>query len=517
MPVSPLSDDEGVLSVTVTCNDEPLDAAVALVSVAVRQVANQLPTARLVVADGNMPEGTWPLADGKAFEPGARLRISAGHGGQAQPLFDGVVARLGLQLLGDNTRQLQVDCVHAAVVMCSERRSRVHANQTDGELMRGLIRAHGLQAEVDTTAPRHAALAQHGCSDWDFLVARAAANGLQVLAEDGRVRVQAPDPQAQAALIVTWGTDLMDFQAEAAPVPRGRLRFPGHAAARVGATIALAGLGRHFKQQQLIQAVSHTLADGVWETEVEFGPAPLAAADTAAAAAPAGALPAPTGLQLGHVTQVGPDPAGELGLQVRLPQWQAPQDTLWARLAQPQASAGFGTVFVPQVGDEVVIGFVAGDAARPVVLGSLYGSTRQAPEAASPAHGAVALTTRNGLRLVLDDPQRRISLSTPAGRQVLLDDGADALQLKDRHDNAVTLDSHGITLETPKNLALKAGGTLTLEATGALTLRSQADVQCSGLNLCCEAQVAFRGTGGAMAELSAAGETVVKGAMVLIN
>jgi hypothetical protein len=52
---------------------------------------------------------------------------------------------------------------------------------------------------------------------------------------------------------------------------------------------------------------------------------------------------------------------------------------------------------------------------------------------------------------------------------------------------------------------------------GAITLDSKADVKASGMNVQCEAKVGFTGKGNATAELSASGQTTVKGAMVMIN
>ena len=55
------------------------------------------------------------------------------------------------------------------------------------------------------------------------------------------------------------------------------------------------------------------------------------------------------------------------------------------------------------------------------------------------------------------------------------------------------------------------------ESVGAISLTSQADVQAKGLNVTCQGQVAFTGKGAASAELSASGQTTVRGAMVMIN
>ena len=50
-----------------------------------------------------------------------------------------------------------------------------------------------------------------------------------------------------------------------------------------------------------------------------------------------------------------------------------------------------------------------------------------------------------------------------------------------------------------------------------LSLNSKADVTVEGLNVTCEARVGIVAKGAATAELSATGQTTVKGAMVLIN
>ena len=50
-----------------------------------------------------------------------------------------------------------------------------------------------------------------------------------------------------------------------------------------------------------------------------------------------------------------------------------------------------------------------------------------------------------------------------------------------------------------------------------MTITSKADVKIDGLNVNCEAKVGLVAKGAASAELSASGQTTVKGAMVMIN
>jgi phage protein D/phage gp45-like len=540
MPHSPLLDSEGALYVNVQSNGQAIDGRFGVRSVHVRRAVGGVPSARLVIDEVPAPDlggADWPAADAVDFQPGARITIAAAYGdGNARTLFDGIVARLGLQISGENDRRLVVDCRHPATALAAERRSVLHAGQGDSAVMRGLLQAHGLVAEVDEVTEvgdeggAGDALTQYHCTDWDFLLARARAHGLLVIADDDKVRVQAPQTSAGAVLKVEHGIDLIDFQAEVdarsalqtqaglAPM-RGRLRFQGSAEARAGAIIEVAGVGKRCNGKVFVAAVEHELADGNWLTTTEFGLPPdwqpRGRVDAVAPAA-TGRLP---GLQIGTVTRVG-DPDGQGRVQLRLPALQGEANTLWARPMQFHASNGFGAFFMPEVGDEVVVAFFHHDPSQPVVLGSLYSSSRPpafALDTPDPANDIKALVTRCRHRLEFDEKNRSITLTTPANNQLVLSDEGHMVALRDTSGNRIELGPAGISIDTPKDLTITAKGAVRIEAGGALSLATQADLRCSGLNVSCEAKVGFSGKGAASAELSAAGQTVVKGGMVLIN
>jgi hypothetical protein len=81
----------------------------------------------------------------------------------------------------------------------------------------------------------------------------------------------------------------------------------------------------------------------------------------------------------------------------------------------------------------------------------------------------------------------------------------------------VTLTQSGISLESTTDIQIQAKGNVTIDAIGKIDITSKANLNVSGLNINNEADAAFVAKGGASAELSAAGQTVVKGAMVMIN
>jgi len=72
-------------------------------------------------------------------------------------------------------------------------------------------------------------------------------------------------------------------------------------------------------------------------------------------------------------------------------------------------------------------------------------------------------------------------------------------------------------LDSPSDISITAKGKITIDAIGAIDLSSKADVSVKGMNVNHEASVGFVAKGNATAELSASGQTTVKGAMVMIN
>ena len=54
------------------------------------------------------------------------------------------------------------------------------------------------------------------------------------------------------------------------------------------------------------------------------------------------------------------------------PQFKFGEQTVWVRVSDSWAGMGYGSQFLPRVGDEVVVSFIDGDPDRPVITGRLY-------------------------------------------------------------------------------------------------------------------------------------------------
>jgi Rhs element Vgr protein len=300
---------------------------------------------------------------------------------------------------------------------------------------------------------------------------------------------------------------------------RGRMKFQGSAKATPGSLIELDGVGAHFNGNVFVSSVSHQITAGNWISEVSFGMSPDWFAEQRDLVAPpaSGWLPGVEGLQIGVVMKLDEDPDEQSRVQVKVPVLQAQQEGVWARLANFHASNGIGAFFVPEIGDEVILGYLNNDPSNPVVLGSLYGPKNKPPYELSAENNTKAIVTRSELKIEFDEDKKITTIVTPGNNTIVLSDDEKSILLQDQNDNKVELSPDGIVLDSPKDISITAQGKITIEAMDAIDVSAQADVSVKGLNVNHEANVGFVAKGNASAELSASGQTTVKGAMVMIN
>ncbi len=300
---------------------------------------------------------------------------------------------------------------------------------------------------------------------------------------------------------------------------RGSMKFQGSARARAGGLIELDGVGDRFNGDVFVSAVVHRLSSGNWISEVEFGLSPDWFAERRDLVAPpaSGWLPGVEGLQIGVVVKLDEDPEQQNRIQVKVPILQADTEGVWARLANFYASNEFGAFFIPEIGDEVILGYLNNDPCNPVILGSLYSSKLPPANALDADNNIKALQTRSGLKVEFDEDKKIISITTPEGNKLVFSEEDKSILMEDQNGNKVELGDGGITLDSPKDININAQGDIALTATGKIDIAATGDASLKGMNVNLEANTGLTAKGNATAELSASGQTTVKGAMVMIN
>lgn len=300
---------------------------------------------------------------------------------------------------------------------------------------------------------------------------------------------------------------------------QGSVSFYGSAKVKPGCLIELKGLGKRFGGNMFVGSVTHTIEDNEWLTEAGAGVSPMNITDEPDVVSPtaSGFLPGLQGLHTAVVKKLDGDPQKEYRIQVELPWLDGKSKQLWARLATMYATNGMSTFFLPEPGDEVLVGFMNQDPTHPVVLGSLYGVKHKPPFEFEAKNNTKAIVTREKLHIEFDEEKKVITVSTPGKNTLEISDDGKHIKLTDQHKNEITMDSGGITLSSSKDIKLTAKGGIKMDATSKISGTAKSDISLDGMNVKVQAKVGATVKGNATAEISASGQTVVKGAIVRIN
>jgi uncharacterized protein involved in type VI secretion and phage assembly len=207
---------------------------------------------------------------------------------------------------------------------------------------------------------------------------------------------------------------------------------------------------------------------------------------------PVGLFPAPaqwlSGAHIAKVVSVQ-DPQSKSRVQVQLlsadPEGEAP---IWARVAVPFAGDNYGAFFIPDVGCEVIVQFLAGDTTNPIVIGTLWNGATEIPETLpGNAVDRWAICGKNGTRIAIVEEssgQEMVEIETPAGAKATLTDQAGGSIKLEVAGNTFEMSTSGVSIQTSSQCEVQAS-TVTVTASSVSVNTSMATfsgtVQCNTL------------------------------------
>ncbi|MFE9294307.1 VgrG-related protein [Streptomyces niveus] len=459
-------------------------------------------------------------------------------------------------------------------------------NVTDWEFVRGLAEEAGAQAyvregQLHITRPAEASSAPDGSAraDRNPLVLELGGNlircraGVSAAEQVSEVEVRGWDVQAKEPLVGkapagTSSTLELGVSAAEVSAPFGEARFVvtdaaygtqaqvdqaakalaeriagsfaeleavirGNPAVRAGSAVALNAVGAPFEGRYTVTSSRHVF-DAVrgYETWITVSGQQERSLFGLTGGAPgtggSGAGGRCAGLVSGTVTDTQ-DPEGSGRVKVRFPWLSDEYASDWARTAQSGGTGG-GEAFIPEVGDEVLVGFEHGHLDRPFVLAGLYnGKDRPGGGAGGDAGGGGADGAGGGEGGDLVDPTsgavNRRAFASKSGNQLELLEAANGPQgvrlrtgdgkltiALDRTNTAIVVNSDGsVTIEAKERVAIKAAGGVALDAgRGALELTGDS------VTLTSRSGVSVDGGNGKVA-LSSGGSVEVRGGQVTVE
>lgn len=598
MADKPTNKKSDLVSYIVKVDGAEVSGTYDVTEIEVNKEINKIPTATVVLLDGDPSAETFEISEKGDFEPGKTLAINLGYHNETEQIFEGKIVSQRIRLNSKRNSELVVKCADAAASMTVGRYNHYYLDKKDSDIWGEVIGRHsGLSNELDATAETHKEVIQFYSTDWDFIISRAEINGMVVSCDDGKVQVLKPRVAAGPDLEVLHGTSIVradleldsrhqlpdvttkawdfsknevvekkssepsvnaqgnidgkklsgvleakDFTLHSvAPLEksdlkiwadarllksrlarvRGKVVFQGHAAPKPNSILELKGLGDRFNGKAFVSGVYHSYRDSQWETEVSIGLNPRWYTETktdVTVASASGQLPGVDGLQIGTVQKIDEDPDGEVRVLVDVPMIAPSGDGVWARLTNFYSTGDAGWFFYPELGDEVILGFLNNDPRFPIILGSVYSKTHEPHSLYTPDADNTykALVTNSHMRIEFEDIKRILTITTPNGNTMCFDDDEGTIWIEDENSNKITMNADGIQLYTPADLLFEVDGNYDIKVKGNMNTKADMDLTIAAMNITSTADVGWVGEG-TTAELAGSAQTTISGGVVMIN
>lgn len=230
-------------------------------------------------------------------------------------------------------------------------------------------------------------------------------------------------------------------------------------------------------------------------------------------------------ITVGVVTDIK-DPDKKNRVKVRLiNRTDSTQETDFIRVMSPAVGKEFGLLALPEVGDEVLVGFLDGDYAAPYVLGCLWNTKSPAPAKVQDGKNEVRVwKSKTGHKLEFNDGQDTpgITLITAKETQLAIDDKAQTAVFSDKDKkNHLTIDIGGgaVTLEAKSKLTIKCGkASIELNgSSGEISIKTSGSIKIDGQQVDLSGKSAVNVKASGQLNLEASGPANLKGAIVKVN
>ena len=136
MPLVPVSTETNPSLATykIFSDGSELPAAVGVAMISIQKAVNKVPSARLVLYDGDVAAGDFELSGGDLFVPGKELEIRAGYNNLEEPIFKGIIIRHGLEV-SDKASKLTLELKDPVVKMTVGRKNKYFFESKDSEII----------------------------------------------------------------------------------------------------------------------------------------------------------------------------------------------------------------------------------------------------------------------------------------------------------------------------------------------------------------------------------------------
>ncbi len=304
----------------------------------------------------------------------------------------------------------------------------------------------------------------------------------------------------------------------------GTASFLGFPSLDINSTITLEGFGKKFNGDVYVSEVSHILISGSIKTSICFGfndnIFERKSKDLKSS------HPLIEGLHIAKVIDIEKDPKNQFRVKVIIPElveignniWDSIfKYGLWAKLSSSYVSKESGFFFVPDVGTQVIVSFIANNPYQPIVLGSLHTSSQKPYKKFNNENHFKAMVFENKMFIEFDTKENKLKIGSANGNQILIDDKKSEIKISDKNKNSFYLSKKGINLKSCRDLILESSGQIKINAKSSINVNANSSISLKGSNINNSAKIKFGVNASGKAEINSKGISTIKGSIVKIN
>jgi len=175
-----------------------------------------------------------------------------------------------------------------------------------------------------------------------------------------------------------------------------------------------------------------------------------------------------------------PDKMGRI--KVKFP-WSGNNTTLWIRFMTLHAGKSLGWFCLPEIGDEVLVGFERGDPDLPVALGALTNKNNSPhSDTNNPKNDVKMLLTKGGNQIYIMDEsgKEQIKIAMKGGQNSIVMELSSPPKISIESQGDISLKGQNITIESQQKMVLKAGTDLNAESIN-MGLKASANSNIEGM------------------------------------
>ncbi len=217
------------------------------------------------------------------------------------------------------------------------------------------------------------------------------------------------------------------------------------------------------------------------------------------------------------------DPKGLGRVRVKFHWMESSEKSPWLRITSPHGGDGKGMFFVPETGEEVIVGFEGDSPVKPYVIGTVYHGKAKT-SFANDGNDVKALQTRSGNMIVMNDKEGSVHVADAKGNDMKMDGGGNITVTSAESivfscgDSKIEMKKDGKINITGKEITINADDKAIMESKQAKFTADGGggDASMEGMN------AAIKGTteakiDSAQTTVSASAKVTVQAAMIMLN